>query len=190
MTQPTLPPAPQSPPPGSPAPVPPPGSPSPAPASSWQTPPELDGPAPGVRFAGPGARFVAYIVDGFVAGIIVTVVALLLSFVVAGLASAGADTAAGLSAIFLVVAVFAVMLLYFPYFWAKQNGQTPGMKLMRIRVVRDADGGPIGWGPALLRLVGYWISSAVFYLGYIWILVDKRRRGWHDLIAGTCVIEV
>jgi len=29
----------------------------------------------------------------------------------------------------------------------------------------------------------------VFYLGYVWILVDKRRRGWHDLIAGTVMIK-
>ena len=24
-----------------------------------------------------------------------------------------------------------------------------------------------------------------FYLGFIWIFIDGRRRGWHDLIAGT-----
>ena len=34
-----------------------------------------------------------------------------------------------------------------------------------------------------------WINNLLFYIGFIWILVDKRRRGWHDLIAGTCVIE-
>ena len=44
-------------------------------------------------------------------------------------------------------------------------------------------------GAAILRLIGYWISGAVFYLGYIWIFVDKRKRGWMDLIAGTIVIS-
>jgi len=29
----------------------------------------------------------------------------------------------------------------------------------------------------------------VVYLGYVWIFIDARRRGWHDLIAGTVVIE-
>jgi uncharacterized RDD family membrane protein YckC len=33
------------------------------------------------------------------------------------------------------------------------------------------------------------VSSLVFYLGFIWILVDKRRRGWHDLIAGTVMVQ-
>lgn len=26
-------------------------------------------------------------------------------------------------------------------------------------------------------------------IGYIWIFIDKRRRGWHDLIAGTVVVK-
>ena len=63
------------------------------------------------------------------------------------------------------------------------------MKLMHLRVVRDADGGPIGGGAAIVRLIGFYISGVVFYLGFIWILIDKRRRGWADLIAGTCVVE-
>ena len=44
-------------------------------------------------------------------------------------------------------------------------------------------------GAAILRLIGYWISAIVFYIGYIWIFIDKRKRGWHDLIAGTVVIK-
>ena len=63
------------------------------------------------------------------------------------------------------------------------------MKMMGIRVVRDRDGGPITSGQAILRLIGYWVSGLVFCLGYLWILIDKRRRGWHDLIAGTVVVE-
>jgi hypothetical protein len=55
--------------------------------------------------------------------------------------------------------------------------------------LRDADGGPITSGQAILRLFGYWVSGFVFYLGYIWIFIDKRRRGWMDLIAGTIVIS-
>jgi uncharacterized RDD family membrane protein YckC len=57
------------------------------------------------------------------------------------------------------------------------------------RVVRDRDGGRIGWGTAFLRLVGLWVAAAVFYLGYIWVFIDKRHRGWQDLIAGTVVIK-
>ena len=57
------------------------------------------------------------------------------------------------------------------------------MRPFHLRVVRDRDGGPVGGGQALLRLVGYWISQAVFYLGFAWILIDSRRRGWADLLG-------
>ena len=51
------------------------------------------------------------------------------------------------------------------------------------------DGGRIGRGTAWLRVLGLYVASSVFYLGFIWIFVDKRRRGWQDLIAGTIVIQ-
>jgi uncharacterized RDD family membrane protein YckC len=183
---PALPPAPDYPP----AAPPPPSYPPPAypPPASWPAPVEAVGPAPGVRFASHGARLVAYIVDGILVGVLVTIVAVLLSFGVAALAVAGADGLAVLGGLLVVVAIFAVSLGYFPWFWVK-GGATPGMRIFNLRVVRDRDGGPIGWGEALLRLVGFWVSSIVFYLGFAWILIDKRRRGWHDLIAGTVMVQ-
>lgn len=148
------------------------------------------GPAPGVRFAGAVARLIGYWIDGFVAGFISFAVMLVFG-VIAGIAGANdLNVLAGGSAIVAIVAVLAVVFLYFPYFWVKNAGQTPGMRVMRIRVVRDADGGPLNWTSAILRLIGYWISAMVFYLGFIWILFDNRKRGWHDLLAGTCVVEV
>ena len=76
-----------------------------------------------------------------------------------------------------------------PVFWAR-DGQTPGMNAMKIKVVRDADGGPVTTGSAILRLIGLWIGLAVFYIGVIWIFVDKRKRGWQDLFGGTVVVNV
>ena len=67
---------------------------------------------------------------------------------------------------------------------------TPGMSAMKIKVVRDADGGPITPGAAILRIIGLWIGLSVFWIGVIWIFIDKRRRGWQDLIGGTVVVDV
>ena len=176
MTEPTPPPADPTPPtaePTLPAPT------SPTPATAWTAPEPTPGPAPGVDFAEPGARLVAYIIDV----LIITGVTVLLTII---------------GVVFLVILpIISVLfwlgallfgLAYFPYFWAK-DGQTIGNRQMRIRVVRDVDGGPVSMGSAILRLVGYWISGAVFYIGYIWIFVDQRRRGWMDLIAGTVVVK-
>jgi uncharacterized RDD family membrane protein YckC len=146
---------------------------------SWQSPDPEGGPAPGVDFASPGSRLVAYIVDGLVQ------FGLSIVFLLVGTVLLAIFWPLGIIA---YVAAGLFLLLYFPYFWQK-SGQTPGMKLMGVKVVRDADGGPIGWGPAILRLIGYYVSAAVFYIGYIWIFIDKRKRGWHDLIAGTVVIQ-
>jgi uncharacterized RDD family membrane protein YckC len=167
--------------------------PAPAPPPmSWQAPePEL-GPAPGVRFAGHGARLIAYIIDAIIVGVVLTVLFIVITVFAVGAAASGGDDAAAAAAIggFGIAFLIAIVLTiaYFPYFWWK-GGATPGMRLFRLRVVRDSDGGPISGGQALLRLLGYWVNQVALYIGFAWILVDKRRRGWHDLIAGTVVIE-
>jgi hypothetical protein len=86
------------------------------------------------------------------------------------------------------LAVVQIAALMVGWRWAR-GGQTLGMRVAGIRVVSDRDGSRIGWGAAILRLIGWWVSAAVLYIGFVWILIDSRRRGWHDLIAGTCVIS-
>ena len=49
------------------------------------------------------------------------------------------------------------------------------MRTFWLRVVQDQDSTSFGWGSALLRLVGLYVAGAVFYIGFIWIFVDKRR---------------
>jgi len=149
------------------------------PPSAWARPVEPEGPAPGVAFGGAGERLLAYLIDGLVVlaaniGLFLAAIALVILALPLGL--------------LVFLAIFVVDLAYFPYFWATR-GQTPGMRPFQLYVVRDRDGGPITTGQAILRLIGYWIDGVVFYLGYIWILIDSRKRGWHDLIAGTVVIK-
>jgi len=194
------PPPPAYPPAGSP----PPGPPTPgAPPQPWAAAPGPVGPAPGVSFAGHGARLGAYIVDAIILGFVVTAITIITMLPMIGtIADRAIDNPdywsdpatwselSGGFALFAVglVGVTIIGLLYFPFFWAR-GGATPGMKVAGIRVVNDRDGSRIGWGSAILRLIGWWVSAAVFYLGFIWILIDSRRRGWADLIAGTCVIS-
>jgi uncharacterized RDD family membrane protein YckC len=39
------------------------------------------------------------------------------------------------------------------------------------------------------EIVGKTISGAVFLLGYLWILFDRERQGWHDKLANTYVVQ-
>jgi uncharacterized RDD family membrane protein YckC len=84
------------------------------------------------------------------------------------------------------IVAWAIGLGYFVYFWVR-NGQTPGMMPFGQRVVRADDLGSIGLGTALLRLAGLLLAIATI-VGVLWILVDPRRRGLHDRLAGTQVI--
>jgi uncharacterized RDD family membrane protein YckC len=147
---------------------------------AWTQPEVEAGPAPGVEFAPHGERLVAYIFDILIVGVIYVLALIGLVIVSVAVPIVGIPL--------LIAAAILIPLLYFPWFWAR-GGQTPGMKVFGLHVVRDRDGGTLSWGSAILRLIGYWINGLVFYLGFIWILIDKRRRGWHDLIAGTVVIK-
>ena len=167
----------------------------PPPTVHWEAPSEPVGPAPGVEFAGHGPRLVAYILDSILLTVLITALFLVTTVVFLSGATNIEDpetvtispaAASGAAILFLLIIVISI--LYFPFFWAR-GGQTPGMRPFSLRVVRDLDGGGFGWGTALLRLVGMYVAALVFYLGFIWIFVDKRRRGWHDLIAGTVVIK-
>jgi uncharacterized RDD family membrane protein YckC len=167
---------------------------APPPAVAWESPETAAGPAPGIEFAPHGARLVAYILDGIIIGIVVGIfVAIGSVLLVSGATYEGnrivsvTPTAALLGTVFFVIGG-VIGILYFPFFWAT-GGSTLGMRPFNLRVVRDRDGGRIGWGTAILRLIGLWVAAAVFYIGFIWIFIDKRRRGWQDLIAGTVVIR-
>jgi len=75
---------------------------------------------------------------------------------------------------------------YFIFFWTLAS-QTPGKTLMGLRIVTTA-GQPLTFGRSVRRLLGYIVSIMALWLGFVWILVDNRRQGWHDKIAGTLVV--
>ncbi len=67
------------------------------------------------------------------------------------------------------------------------NGQTVGGLLVGVRVVR-ADGHRLSFGRAFLRMLGSYLSGLALFLGFLWALFDRRRRGWHDRLAGSVVV--
>jgi uncharacterized RDD family membrane protein YckC len=82
----------------------------------------------------------------------------------------------------------AFVPLYFVGLWA-WRGQTLGKLAMAIRVVRS-DGRPAGIGAALLRLVGYLFSTLLLFAGFLMIVFDRQRRGLHDRLADTIVVDL
>ena len=77
---------------------------------------------------------------------------------------------------------------YFTLFWST-TGQTPGMRLMRLKVI-DRDLHPPHLMRALLRVVGLALAIIPLFAGFLPVLFDSRRRGIHDMLASTTVIHV
>lgn len=137
-----------------------------------------------LNLAGVGQRLASYLVDVVVLSVIY--IALIFLF---GVGIEDEAIAGDFSTTFYVVYVLmaAIGIGYFTYFFGK--GQTPGMKLVEIKLIRADGAEPVGYKKGFFRWVGMEISGMVFFLGYIWILIDKKRQGWHDKIAGTYVVK-
>jgi len=84
---------------------------------------------------------------------------------------------------------FVLFILYFTLFVA-DGGQTPGKKLLRIKVV-SRNGEDVSPRAAFIRTVSYLISAFFgTFLGFLWALWDRRNQTWHDKIARTVVIKI
>jgi uncharacterized RDD family membrane protein YckC len=64
--------------------------------------------------------------------------------------------------------------------------QTPGKRVMGLRVIMT-NGKRISLRRSIRRFIGYWISLPLFW-GYLMVIFDDRRRGFHDKFAGTRVV--
>ncbi|HJN02462.1 MAG: RDD family protein [Nitrospinota bacterium] len=79
-------------------------------------------------------------------------------------------------------------LVYFTYFHSA-TGQSIGKRLLKIKAIQTS-GEPLNFKIAFIRWGGYFISGLAMYLGFLWVLFDKNKQGWHDKIAGTYVVKV
>ena len=82
--------------------------------------------------------------------------------------------------------LLALVVLFFGTFWTRR-GQTLGMASWRLRVER-VDGSLLTWGDTVMRLGAALLSWLPLGLGYLWILIDRDRRAWHDRLTGTRVV--
>jgi uncharacterized RDD family membrane protein YckC len=132
-------------------------------------------PTPAAEKAGFWIRVVAYLIDGIILLIVETIINLALR----------GNSSAQLGINLLLGAV------YFIYFWSSSSpfpGQTLGMKVLNLRVVRT-DGSSLDFVQGLIRYVGIIISSIPLGLGLLWVAWDPNKQGWHDKMAGTYVVK-
>ncbi|MQG88280.1 MAG: RDD family protein [SAR202 cluster bacterium] len=67
-------------------------------------------------------------------------------------------------------------------------GRTPGKWVAGIVVV-DSDGRTPGPAAIPREMIGKLVSYLSFGVGILWLILDQKRQGWHDKIAGTYVVD-
>jgi uncharacterized RDD family membrane protein YckC len=83
------------------------------------------------------------------------------------------------------------ILVYWLYYWlfTGLKGQTLGKMAVGIKVVNAAGAVP-GLGRAALREIpGKIVSTIAIFIGFLWVIWDKQKQGWHDKIASTYVVN-
>ncbi len=146
------------------------------------------------QLAGLGSRFLAVVADGILQALLIA--ALFWALIEAAAhAPSGRVAHSGELAGSIAIAVFFFILFlilygYFILFEAFWNGQTPGKRLLGIRVVRDG-GYPVDFSASLVRnliriveaTIGFYFISAVCALAS----TENKRVG--DFAAGTIVVR-
>ena len=97
----------------------------------------------------------------------------------------------GASAAIMFV-VFIILLAYIvAQFILFARGKSIGKAILGLQVVSSTDGKPFRfWKMFFRECFVKSASGSVFGLGYIWILVDEKNRGWHDKILDSFVVDL
>jgi uncharacterized RDD family membrane protein YckC len=137
------------------------------------------------RTAGFVTRLLAYVTDVVVLAGIVAIGGWIAVLIDTVFEQMGLDLNIDIATIyvFLIPWIFG---LYFVVFWSL-TGRTIGKWFMGLKVI-SADGNPPTIGRSVIRFIGYGVSAIVFWLGYLWVLIDSDRQAWHDHMAKTWVV--
>lgn len=135
------------------------------------------------NLASPFHRLLGYIIDVLIGWAITSTIFVLLS---------SPTTAMGvLDNILTALIIFLIAIFVLPLvvgLIVSRLGGSPGKLLSGLAIVNDKNQHISFWRALFRTYVGYTVSSIFLGLGFIWIFIDKQRRGWHDQISDTYVV--
>lgn len=154
-----------------------------------------------LKLATPGKRFMAHLIDaGIPLGTIIFLS--ILKDIISSLYlrpsiydefgfdfyddySTGLDRPFAAIILLMLIAFLIVQLIFVT------RASSIGKTILKLQVVSADSGKQLSPGMMLFReiLVKY-VSYVVFFLGFIWIFIDEKNRGWHDMILNTYVVEL
>jgi uncharacterized RDD family membrane protein YckC len=139
--------------------------------------------------AGIGSRFIAISIDTMIQIAIGLVVGMAGGFGIAGLSKYWPRSSVWGSA-FLVLFFFVLYFGYFAIFEIIWNGQSPGKRWTKIRVIKDS-GRPLtpaeSIGRNLMRIVDW--MPALYAVGVLSAIITKQNKRLGDLLVGSLVVR-
>ncbi len=156
-------------------------------------------PAPSAPYAGFWIRVLAYIIDRIVIGIAATpfyVVLVLPSVlrIIHEAESSGGEPSPemifsiiGSASIFFIVA-FVGYWLYEALLTASSWQGTVGKRVLRLKVTDEA-GNRISFARSTGRFFAKILSQVILWIGFIMVAFTDKKRGLHDMLAGTLVMR-
>ncbi|MER6839425.1 RDD family protein [Streptomyces platensis] len=107
-------------------------------------------------------------------------------------ANDAASSSTPVGAIILSILAWLLMIGGTFFLIAKEgaSGQTPGKKVMGVKVIKEATGQPLGFGMTFVRYLCRYLNGLLCGLGWLWPLWDDKSQTWADKLAGTVVVSV
>jgi uncharacterized RDD family membrane protein YckC len=141
------------------------------------------------ELAGIGSRTVAAFVDSMIHALVLVVVV----YAVIALNETGVRLPPGWEPWIVgggILLLFGLFWGYYIFFETRWSGQTPGKRLLRLRVIKDG-GYPIDFRTAVIRnLMRYvdWLPTA-YVIGVLSIFFSRDYKRLGDFAAGTLVVR-
>ncbi|MCW9056137.1 MAG: RDD family protein, partial [Gammaproteobacteria bacterium] len=89
---------------------------------------------------------------------------------------------------FILILLFITGFLFYGWFWT-HGGQTLGMRTWKLKLV-SIDNKPVSWKQALIRYIAALLSWGCFGFGFLWALLNKDKKTWHDMASDTALIQL
>ena len=136
-------------------------------------------------YAGGATRLIAIAMDAALVSGILLLISTLLALLLNAVFSVEGDNQA-ITIAFGAAAWWLASVLYLGGFWILAE-RTPGMTFMGLRISTEGEA-RVGPRQDVRRLVGFGLALIPFGLGFLGILTNERRQGWHDRYADTVVL--
>ncbi|MCO6009370.1 RDD family protein [Actinoallomurus purpureus] len=125
-----------------------------------------------------------YRVGGFIIDLLIALVPYGILYAIGGAIGGGV----GGLVIFLGFLVYLGLILWMKY-QEGTTGQTPGKKLLGIKLIKEDTGQPVGFGLAVGRFFAHILDGLACYIGYLWPLWDDKSQTFADKVCTTIVVQ-